>query len=76
MDKAFVNGFLREFSKLAAKKPKPWHHKLPGKGAATFAMRAAPLVALGSVPLGVAAMGMGKGLKTPATQAMPWEERY
>jgi hypothetical protein len=41
-----------------------------------MALRLAPLAALGSIPLWAFGKGLGKGLGTPAQQAMPWEERY
>lgn len=76
MNRAFVTGFWSEITKLAAKPPTPWHHKIPGRRAASLAMKGLPLVALGSLPLWAFGKGLGKGLGTPAQQAMPWEERY
>ena len=76
MDKAFIAGFLDEITKLAAAKPKPFLHKIPGRTTAALAMKAAPLAALASIPIGIGAMGLGKGLRDPSQKPMPWEERY
>lgn len=83
MEEAFVKGFAEEMLKLSAATPVPWYRRaggavkqIPGYGAGRFAMKMAPLAALAAIPPAIAAYGLGKGLRTPATTAQPWEESF
>jgi len=91
VEEAFAKGFAEEMLKisavdilkLSAATPVPWHRRagaavkqIPGYGAGRFAMRMAPLAALAAIPPAIAAYGLGKGLRTPATTEQPWEERF
>jgi len=87
VNEAFARGFALELLKIAATAPVvppgaqaanrwAWLKQMPGYSTGRFALHAAPLAALASLPFGITAMGLGRGLKTPATVPFPEEERY